>query len=392
MSIENSHLPKVPDFPPQDPIDHETIVNSEGNNVPNTAYELLGGVPGDAQASAKNFKYPSSVGPASAWTEEQNTAFKTILDNDPTFQIDPNDTTFAQRLTEQSALTANAAPAEQDTQTPKHTSFMELVRKHKAASGIAGGLAGLALLIAAEVGINSAPKADNTTETLPPEPTTTASAPVTPGTQESAKPTATEKAKPATYDLNSLKAMSPEVFNKLSNEDKGPYLKFLLSETDKHFEWFIGPSKDLYKFNPLDIAAETNTPEQIAKQLAFEGELVFAQPLNNVVGDFTLNKDTAKKALSAQFYDTTSDQAPALYRQRVSEIDAGAKAIAFSLDLGDAKLVEGLTDNVDHNGKPIKTEIISMTSGGVQYTYQVVFDKLDDKTSIWKLYKELPNK
>ncbi|MGO4235791.1 hypothetical protein [Pseudarthrobacter sp. YAF2] len=185
--------------------------------------------------------------------------------------------------------------------------------------------------------------------------------------------------------------MSPEAFNVLSNAQKGPYLKFLLSETDKHAEWFAGPTGDLYKFNPLDISAETNTAEQIIRQFEFQSELAYAQPLNNVIGDFTLNKNTSKKALSALFYDTISEHTPPLYQARIAEIDSGVQAITYSVPLTDAKFVKGLIEGVDENGKPIKTVIVSASANKVQHTYQMVYDKLDDKTSIWKLYKELPN-
>lgn len=283
-------------------------------------------------------------------------------------------------------------------QQPEHASFMEWVRAHKTASGIAGGVAGLAVFLVAQAGMNPGTKGSDRAENLPPQPTTSASAPVTPGQQETTAPAIkpssveTTPAAASEYSLDSLKSMSPEAFNQLSNAQKGPYIKFLLSETDKHFEWFIGPNKQMYKFNPLDVASEANTPEQIINQQWFQGELAFAQPLNNVVGDFTLNKDVAKKALSAQFYDTTSDHTLPLYQERLREIDAGIKAITLAETATDIKLVTGLTDSVDENGKPIQTETISVVDAGVRHTYQMVYDKLDDKTSIWKLYKELPNK
>jgi len=52
MSIENTHLPKVPDFPPQDP----------------TAYELLGGNPEDTQTGIDNQPIQSSVTPTAEQT------------------------------------------------------------------------------------------------------------------------------------------------------------------------------------------------------------------------------------------------------------------------------------------------------------------------------------
>lgn len=183
--------------------------------------------------------------------------------------------------------------------------------------------------------------------------------------------------------------MSAEDFSKLPNIDKGPYLKSLLSHTDERSSFFGGVDGRLYKFNPLDIASEDNTASEIIRQLSFEAQLAFAQTLNpDTVGDWTLDTAAAKKALSAHFYNTTGEDVLPLYKTKLDVINVGSTAHTYKTEQTEAEFVDGPASVNDTYGNPMKSATLQFDDNGTIHTMQVVYDKLDSETSIWKVYSD----
>lgn len=191
------------------------------------------------------------------------------------------------------------------------------------------------------------------------------------------------------YSVAELKSMSPEEFSNLPNIDKGPYLKSLLSETDKRFSFFGGSDGKLYQFNPLDIASEDNTANEILRQINFEAQLIFAQTLNpNTPSDWTLDVNAAKKALSAQFYNTTDGNTLPLYKNKIASIDSGSTAHTYELEALQAEFIDGPTTIEGTDGTLMKSVTLQWDNDGEIYNTLAVYDKLDDETSIWKVYSD----
>ena len=277
-------------------------------------------------------------------------------------------------------------------------------KKNKLAKRIGAGLAVAALTLGAwfvKTGIeNSAgPEPEQTSsagvvpgqnngtgETTPPSATATPSETLAPNPiQTSASP---EK-NTSQYTISQLESMPSDTFNELKFKDKAKYVKHLLEDSKNHLLFYAGPGSKLYEYNPLEVASPTNTPQEIAMQLWYEIQLSSAQPASDVAGDYTLDTEKAKKALSTVFYSTTGPNTPTTYTYIEAGIDNGKQAGRVKDNYTDAKEISPLTDVVDDNGDTIKVKTISLLDNGVEHILQVTLRELDDNTSIWQIYKEL---
>jgi hypothetical protein len=303
-------------------------------------------------------------------------------------------------------------------ETPNATKTAEIVLgKSKNREGfstgqkIAGTALALGLLGGGAVGANylssrtEAPapidQNDGDNDTLPnatTEPTAFAS-PSNTVPLETAQPTPSASALETTktvdkYTLNQLESMPFEQFNTLDFKDKAKYIKYLLEDSEKHLIYYAipktaaDPGADLYKYNPLDIASETNTPQEIAMQIHYALQLHLSQPKSTTVGDYTLNTEKSQKALSAPFYDIDEPEMTPSYVTLKVGIENGEPAGYLKDRYAGAKEISPATEEVAPNGEKIKVRTLSLLDNGVERILKVTLRKLDDSSSIWQIYEQ----
>lgn len=196
---------------------------------------------------------------------------------------------------------------------------------------IIGGVASLAVAGVAVFGVNAlANKNETPTEPTNPD----ATAPVTPGetqaptnapttpevtpsptdipttfeptpsaTEAPSTPTETEKG--SEYTASELREMPLNDYLALSAAEREPLVKSMLSyalewqEGDFGAHW-DGDTSELYKYNPLEVASENNTAEEIAMQYLYLMQLALTQT-EDMDSSRTFDPEMATKALAGGF-------------------------------------------------------------------------------------------
>lgn len=248
MSIENPHFPKKPDSLPKS----STQQGAEGPTVvaPSTAYELLGGVPGDSAASAKGFRYPVSSGPEAAWTQEQIDSF------DPTTKIDPTDLSYLHTTTTENPTTQDL---EAKTTTSPFKNFLK-----KPLGKISAIAAGTLLVGSLGVGIGANVSANKNEANTPPAPDDkVTSGPETPGVTT-----------PPPEQIENVPTEAKDFVEKYANYYADPVSTFYADKAYANVPGIAGFStiidlESIKDYEPTDTISQENSPFGFAPAYAF---------------------------------------------------------------------------------------------------------------------------
>ncbi|WP_437770630.1 hypothetical protein [Arthrobacter sp. KNU40] len=176
--------------------------------------------------------------------------------------------------------------------------------------------------------------------------------------------------------------MSVEKFIALPHVDRMVLIKSMLEQA-RNVSLSYG---DVYEHNPLDVAAKDNSPQEIMKQIQFEAQMIYNQGVTNQADDLRLNKDTAKKAMSGMFYET-SGKTSMLFKQSLDVVNNTQQRGPIKDRYGDIQEIGTPQTLVDQNGKTIEYRTIKFTNLSTHpHTARVVFTPLGKDTGIWQIY------
>lgn len=287
--------------------------------------------------------------------------------------------------------------AERANREAEQNKFLAFLKKPIGKAAVAGAGLGLA---AAGVAIANNQSSDTPHEARPsatsaPAPGET-QAPVETKPAESplASPTnlgPLETAKPSTspeietrYSVAELKAMSVEQFNELPRNERMVLIHHMLEKAQEVSLYY---GEDTYKYNPLEVASEKNTAQEIVKQLQFEAHMIFHQGASEQADDTRLDKVAAQKALSGMLYETSGNTS-AYFTMATTTIENAKNTGAVPDRYDNAQEIAPPQTTIDQDGKEVTYRTISFTDQtNMPHTAKVVYTPIGNGKGIWQLYE-----
>lgn len=208
------------------------------------------------------------------------------------------------------------------------------------------------------------------------------------GPLETAKPT--PESKTSNYSVEQLKAMSVEQYNKLPMSDRINLVKDRLDYAQKVPQFFL--EGDLYKYDPLEVASPSNTPDSIMQQILYEMQMASSQKMTAKPEDGTPDKMAAQKALSAAFYnvDPSKNNVALEYTVMSEMIQKSSSIFTVSQKFTDVRELYSPKTEVDSDGKKIDIRTITtIADDGKPHTFEVTYTMFDETKGIWQIYKSL---
>lgn len=224
-------------------------------------------------------------------------------------------------------------------------------------------------------------------ETQAPAPTNTVESPLASPTNlgplETAKPSASPEIE-ARYSVAELKAMNVEQFNELPRNERMVLIRHMLEKAQEVSLYY---GEDTYKYNPLEVASEKNTAQEIVKQLQFEAHMIFHQGASEQADDTRLDKVAAQKALSGIHYDT-SGKTSAYFTMATTTIENAKNTGAVPDRYDNAQEIAPPQTTIDQDGKEVTYRTISFTDQtNMPHTAKVVYTPIGNGKGIWQLYE-----
>jgi hypothetical protein len=188
--------------------------------------------------------------------------------------------------------------------------------------------------------------------------------------------------KPSSYTVDQLEAMSVDEYNNLSHADRMVLIKHFLEQAQ---DVSLSYGKDIYEFNPLDVASKSNTPQEVIKQIEFQMQMALFQKESPTATDTRINKDNALKAVGAAAYDTSKASMPAyMISERINPL-TNISNLADVYDHASEHLpIQTMEDPITHKTIEYRT-IEFVDQKGAPHIAKVTYAQLDASKGIWQL-------
>lgn len=221
-------------------------------------------------------------------------------------------------------------------------------------------------------------------------PQSTGNAVTNPTSSPYASPSNTEALKSApaapealsSYSVEQLEAMSVDQYNNLPHADRMVLIKHFLEQAK---DVSLSYGKDIYEFNPLDVASKSNTPQEVMKQIEFEMQMALLQSASTSAADNTIDKNNALKAVGAAAYDTSKASMPAyMISERITPLTTTTE-LADKYDKASEHLpIQTMEDPITHKTIEYRT-IEFVDQKGAPHIAKVTYAQLDTSKGIWQL-------